>query len=152
MKGYRAQGGGVVFDRRNAFVDRPVTVSCGQCAGCRRQRAKQWAIRNMHEAQCHEKIRSLRSLTTNKTYRQGNLYNQDTSNSSSNVSAKHFREVVLPKLYTNLRHSDTTIAENMEKTPEDRITTLCYSGKTSAKIDKSTRRTNADIPSGNQNG
>ncbi len=55
IKGYRSQGGRVTFSRRDAFIDRPVTVSCGQCRGCRRERAKQWAIRITHEAQLHEK-------------------------------------------------------------------------------------------------
>lgn len=80
MKGYRAQGGGVVFDRRNAFVDRPVTVSCGQCAGCRRQRAKQWAIRNMHEAQCHEK-NSFITLT----------YDQQNLPAGESLQPRHFQ-------------------------------------------------------------
>lgn len=29
------------------------TVPCGQCLGCRMERARQWAARIMHEAQCH---------------------------------------------------------------------------------------------------
>lgn len=39
------------FRERTAF---PVTVPCGQCIGCRLERARQWSVRLMHEAQLHE--------------------------------------------------------------------------------------------------
>jgi hypothetical protein len=45
----------IVFDRSAGFVDRPVTVPCGQCIGCRLERSRQWAIRCVHEAQLHQK-------------------------------------------------------------------------------------------------
>lgn len=32
----------------------PVTVPCGQCIGCRLERARQWAVRCVHEASLHE--------------------------------------------------------------------------------------------------
>jgi hypothetical protein len=31
-----------------------VTVPCGRCIGCRLEHSRQWAVRCMHEAQCHE--------------------------------------------------------------------------------------------------
>jgi hypothetical protein len=31
-----------------------ITVSCGQCIGCRLERSRQWAIRCMHEAKLHD--------------------------------------------------------------------------------------------------
>lgn len=34
-------------------VKRP--VACGQCVGCRLERSRQWAVRIMHEARCHER-------------------------------------------------------------------------------------------------
>lgn len=34
--------------------DAPMTVPCGQCIGCRLERSRQWAIRNMHENQMHD--------------------------------------------------------------------------------------------------
>jgi len=40
----------IVFDARLAFRDLPVTVACGKCSGCRLERARQWAVRCMHEA------------------------------------------------------------------------------------------------------
>lgn len=32
-----------------------VTVACGQCVGCRDERARQWAVRCMHEASLHDR-------------------------------------------------------------------------------------------------
>ena len=53
LQGWRKQGGGLTFNLRDGFVDRPVTVSCGQCIGCRLERSRQWAVRCMHEASMH---------------------------------------------------------------------------------------------------
>ncbi|QGH73557.1 MAG: replication associated protein [Microviridae sp. ctITQ3] len=36
--------------------DQKITVPCGQCIGCRMNRAENWAARMMHEAQLHEHI------------------------------------------------------------------------------------------------
>jgi len=44
----------LVFSGKNGYVDLPVTVSCGQCIGCRIERSRQWALRCVHEAQMHE--------------------------------------------------------------------------------------------------
>lgn len=54
IRGYRAPGGRVVFRAIDGYVDRPIEISCGQCIGCRLQRARDWAVRIMHEAQSHE--------------------------------------------------------------------------------------------------
>ena len=60
LKGWKAKTANsdgkrpVVFDRALAYVDRPVTVPCGQCIGCRLERSRQWAMRCLHEAQMHE--------------------------------------------------------------------------------------------------
>lgn len=32
----------------------PLTVPCGKCLGCRKETARQWAVRMMHESQMHE--------------------------------------------------------------------------------------------------
>lgn len=32
-----------------------LVVSCGQCRGCRLERSRQWAVRCVHEASCHER-------------------------------------------------------------------------------------------------
>ncbi len=43
--------GGVTFDRNKASGLAPITISCGQCYGCRMEKSRQWAVRLMHEAQ-----------------------------------------------------------------------------------------------------
>lgn len=36
------------------FGDRPLVIPCGQCVGCRLERARQWAVRCVHEASLYE--------------------------------------------------------------------------------------------------
>lgn len=75
IKGWRSPGGKVTFRRGEAYVDLPrVSVSCGQCVGCRLERSRQWAMRCLHEAQLHEKNNFL-TLT----------YNNDTLPSSGSL-------------------------------------------------------------------
>lgn len=45
--------GSVVFTERGD-VYRSLQLACGQCVGCRLERSRQWAVRCLHEAQCHE--------------------------------------------------------------------------------------------------
>lgn len=54
LKAYRSQGGQVVFDSRRGWSDRPLQLACGQCIGCRQERARQWAIRAVHESEMHK--------------------------------------------------------------------------------------------------
>lgn len=42
----------MVFVERGA-IRRPLSLPCGQCIGCRLERARQWAVRCVHEAQLH---------------------------------------------------------------------------------------------------
>lgn len=53
---YRLDDGSIVFDevRHGAHVTQWLHVPCGQCDGCRLERARQWAVRCMHEASLHE--------------------------------------------------------------------------------------------------
>ena len=44
----------LVFDKRLSETGIPVSVPCGQCVECRLDNARQWGIRIMKEAQCHE--------------------------------------------------------------------------------------------------
>lgn len=44
---------GLTFSPRLGFFDRPLTVPCGQCIGCRLERSRQWAIRCVHESKSH---------------------------------------------------------------------------------------------------
>lgn len=56
IKGYRSAVVGasgkrqIVFSPRKGFVDLPMEVPCGSCIGCRLDRAKEWAVRCVHEA------------------------------------------------------------------------------------------------------
>lgn len=54
MTGYRRADGKVSFKLAEGYPERPVTVACGQCRGCRLERSRQWVVRCMHEAQMHE--------------------------------------------------------------------------------------------------
>ena len=44
----------ITFTRTDSFDFLPMEVPCGTCIGCRLDRARQWALRCMHEAKCHE--------------------------------------------------------------------------------------------------
>lgn len=48
-----APGGGITFCRSGGYTDKPYTVACRQCSGCRLESSRQWATRIMHEAQMH---------------------------------------------------------------------------------------------------
>lgn len=52
----------VVFDTRRREDHDEIQIRCGQCAGCRLSRARDWAVRCMHEAQLH-KANSFVTLT-----------------------------------------------------------------------------------------
>ena len=42
-----------MFSWREGYDDRPLSVPCGQCTGCRLERSRQWAVRCVHEAKMH---------------------------------------------------------------------------------------------------
>lgn len=44
----------IVFKRSDSFRGERLELPCGQCVGCRLERARQWAVRCVHEAQMHE--------------------------------------------------------------------------------------------------
>lgn len=44
----------IVFNHRDGYFDRKIDLPCGQCIGCRLDRARQWSVRCMHEAQLYE--------------------------------------------------------------------------------------------------
>lgn len=53
--GFKAvKGRGVKASRAHAYSDRKLTLPCGQCIGCRLDRARDWSTRIMHEADTHE--------------------------------------------------------------------------------------------------
>lgn len=54
LTGYRSRSGlKLTFRKSEGYIDQPVKVACGQCRGCRKEKARQWAVRCMHEAQMH---------------------------------------------------------------------------------------------------
>lgn len=55
LTAYRSNGGSVVFSElsRSGSV-KTLSLPCGKCAGCRLERAREWALRCMHEASMHE--------------------------------------------------------------------------------------------------
>jgi len=55
IEGWRAPGGQIVFSKKLGWSDKPVTVPCSQCMGCRLEKSRQWAMRIMHEASLYEK-------------------------------------------------------------------------------------------------
>lgn len=53
IQAYRPDdGGALIFSERAGY--RPFLIRCGQCTGCRLTRACGWAIRCLHEGQCHD--------------------------------------------------------------------------------------------------
>ena len=43
----------VVFNVKDALVDRPINVPCGRCTNCKLERSRQWALRCVNEAQLY---------------------------------------------------------------------------------------------------
>lgn len=43
----------LTFNIREAYVDKPMTVPCGKCTGCRSDQAMAWSIRAYHESTQH---------------------------------------------------------------------------------------------------
>lgn len=54
IRGFRGPGGSVVTSRSRAPGSIPVVVPCGQCQGCRLDRARDWSVRIAHEASLYE--------------------------------------------------------------------------------------------------
>jgi len=44
----------IVFQLANGYADKPMTIPCGVCIGCRIDRSRQWALRCVHESKMHE--------------------------------------------------------------------------------------------------
>lgn len=99
LEGYRARTvnasgkRGIVFNKKDGFVDLPVKVPCGQCIGCRLERSRQWAIRCIHEASLHEE-NSFITLTYSPENLPdgGTLVLEDFQN-----FMKRFREAIEPR-------------------------------------------------------
>ena len=73
----------IVFDKKNGYIDMPVTVKCGQCIGCRLEYSRQWAIRCLHESQLYED-----NCFITLTYNDENLPN------NCSLVKKHFQDFI----------------------------------------------------------
>lgn len=74
LHGWDAIGGGFALSRRNAWLDRPKSVACGTCLGCKLDRGRQYAIRGTHEQSGYE-ANSFVTFTYDETHvpRSGSL-------------------------------------------------------------------------------
>ncbi|AXL14683.1 replication initiator protein [Microviridae sp.] len=83
LEGWRSRDGSgkLVFNRNKGFQDLPVTVSCGQCIGCRLERSRQWALRCYHESTLHAE-----NCFVTLTYDNENLP------SDGSLNKKHFQD------------------------------------------------------------
>ncbi len=52
LKAYHGPNG-ITFNRKKSFGTH-IELPCGRCIGCRLEKAKEWAIRCVHESQMHE--------------------------------------------------------------------------------------------------
>lgn len=53
LSAWQLESGDIVFSERGR-VRRALNLPCGSCIGCRLEKARQWAVRCMHEAQMHQ--------------------------------------------------------------------------------------------------
>lgn len=51
---YQTSTGDVIFNERGADIVRTLELPCNQCYGCRAERARQWAVRCVHESKMHK--------------------------------------------------------------------------------------------------
>lgn len=83
----------IVFNPLHGYMDRPITVPCGQCIGCRLERSRQWAVRCVYESQLH----SENSFIT-LTYSNNNLpLNNSLHKKDFQDFMKRLRKAVYPK-------------------------------------------------------
>lgn len=54
LKGFKKPEGGIGWSPAGSYQDLPISVPCGQCVGCRLERARQWSVRMMHECSLHD--------------------------------------------------------------------------------------------------
>lgn len=55
IKAFNVAGGGIVFNELKRYdIVGDTKIPCGQCIGCRLDRAREWSVRCLHEAKLHE--------------------------------------------------------------------------------------------------
>lgn len=55
LTAWKGPGGSITFKQKQGYYDKPLSLACGQCIGCRLEKQRNWAIRATHEAQMHDK-------------------------------------------------------------------------------------------------
>jgi len=54
LQAWKGPGGLITLNRNAGWSDRPLSLPCGKCVGCRERKAREWALRCLHEAQMHK--------------------------------------------------------------------------------------------------
>lgn len=98
LKGYRSkertENGKrrIVFNPKEAYYDLKIDIPCGQCAGCRDMKRKEWAVRILHESSLHEH-NSFITLTYNEKHlpKDGSVHLEDFQNFMKNLRMKETR-------------------------------------------------------------
>lgn len=53
LTAWKGPGGSITFNQKQGYYDKPLSLACGQCIGCRLEKQRNWAVRCTHEAQMH---------------------------------------------------------------------------------------------------
>ena len=80
---YRAAGGGMTGNKREACSPTPLTIPCGKCRYCRLRHAQGWTLRCTHEARMHAKNCFI-TLT----------YNDENLPSDGSLNVVHFQKFI----------------------------------------------------------
>lgn len=83
----------VVFKKIDGLIDKPVTIPCGVCLGCRIARSREWAVRCVHEASLHD-CNSFITLTFNSKSLDKNL---SLDKRDFQLFMKRLRKAIHPK-------------------------------------------------------
>lgn len=95
----------IVFRKDKSHTGLPVQVPCGQCVGCRLERARQWAVRLDHERKLH-KASSFLTLTYDDKHLPawGNVSVRDVQ--LFNKRLRKFMDGELVKFYACVEYGD----------------------------------------------
>lgn len=55
LKAWQKPQGGVAFSWKDGYFKEPIELPCGQCLGCRIDRARAWSLRIVHESEMHDR-------------------------------------------------------------------------------------------------
>lgn len=88
----------LLFKKKGAFTDLPlVNVPCGQCIGCRMDRAREWATRCWHESQLHAE-----NCFLTLTYDEAHVYRKINPETGEIVNSLRPEDITL--FFKNLRY------------------------------------------------